>query len=70
MSWGCVVTRARAGGIGAEKFGHVSRAQVRWLLVGWMGYRAGEEDGELFDTWAEALMYALGEDKTDDRETE
>ena len=58
------MTRARAGGTGEEAFGYTSRAYVRWSLGEWIGYRAGEFVGREFDTWAEAMAYALGEDET------
>ena len=60
------MTRARAGGTGEEEFGHSSRAYVRWVVIGWRGYRVWDAEGEDFDTWAEAMAYALEEDETDD----
>lgn len=64
MSWGCVVTRARVGGIGAEKFGYYERAHVRQcgFTGDWLAFRPWNEVGVHRTTWAEALAYALGED--------
>ena len=58
------MTRARAGGTGEEKFGAWQRALVhKASICGWFGCRAREDHTELFDTWAEALAYALREDE-------
>jgi len=72
VSWGCVVTRARAGGTGEQEFGHYVRAWVCQLMASreWVAWRSESTDCEQFDTWAEAMSYALGKDETDDRETE
>lgn len=67
------MTRARAGGTGVERFGYVGRGVVRrhyGLSGSWRATRALRINHYVFDTWAEALAYALGKDETDDRETE
>ena len=71
------MTRARAGGTGVEAFGSKTRALVIQGLdwqgrsTGtWWGVRPMMVQGEPFDTWDEAMAYALEEDEIDDRETE
>jgi hypothetical protein len=60
------MTRARKNVKGEEAFGHVSRAHVRQFGFRWRAYRAGSHQGMWFGTHAEALAYALGEDKNDE----